>query len=436
MMDLIEKIESREARIGVIGLGYVGLPLLIEFARSGFYVLGLDIDESKIDDLNAGRSYIRHIEPEAVRDTIQSNARAEVSADFRRVADCDALLICVPTPLTKHREPDLRFITSTAEAIAPHLCANQLVVLESTTYPGTTEEVLAPLLEVSGPKAGSDFFLAYSPEREDPNSAKYSTATIPKVVGGVGPDSLAVARALYDTVICRTVPVSDCRTAEATKLMENIFRSVNIALVNELKVIFQAMGIDIWEVVSAASTKPFGFMPFYPGPGLGGHCIPIDPFYLTWKARESGVNTRFIELAGEINTSMPDYVIHRTMLALNDRARALRGSRVLLVGLAYKQNVDDDRESPTYVLWEKLVRQGAQVSYFDPFCPVIGPTREHSALEGIESRRLEDISEQAFDAAIIVTAHDNVDHDQLAARLPLVIDTRGVCRPAENVVKA
>ena len=436
MMDLIEKIESREARVGVIGLGYVGLPLLIEFARGGFPVLGLDIDESKIDDLNAGRSYIRHIEPEVVRDTIQSNARAEVSADFRRVADCDALLICVPTPLTRHREPDLRFITSTAEAIAPHLCANQLVVLESTTYPGTTEDVLAPLLELSGLQAGHDFFLAYSPEREDPNSAKYSTATIPKVVGGVDPDSLAVARALYDSVICRTIPVSDCRTAEATKLMENIFRSVNIALVNELKVIFQAMGIDIWEVIRAASTKPFGFMPFYPGPGLGGHCIPIDPFYLTWKARESGVNTRFIELAGEINTSMPDYVIHRTMLALNDRARALRGSRVLLVGLAYKQNVDDDRESPTYVLWEKLVRQGAQVSYFDPFCPVILPTREHSALAGIESRRLEDISEQAFDVAIIVTAHDNVDHDQLAARLPLVIDTRGVCRPAENVVKA
>ena len=388
MMDLIRRIESREARVGVIGLGYVGLPLFIEFARNGFPVLGLDIDEKKIDELRAGRSYIKHIEAATIRESIQENPRAEVSTDFRRVVDCDALLICVPTPLTKQREPDLRFVTSTAETIGPHLRASQLVVLESTTYPGTTEEVLASTLEAaSGLEAGDDFYLAYSPEREDPNSVQYSTATIPKVVGGLDADSLAVARALYDQVICKTVPVSNCRTAEATKLLENIFRCVNIALVNELKVIFDGMGIDIWEAVSAASTKPFGFMPFYPGPGLGGHCIPIDPFYLTWKARESGIPTRFIELAGEINTAMPDYVIHRTRLALEDRARTLRGSRVLLVGLAYKQNVDDDRESPAYALWKRLLEQGAQVSYFDPFCPAIRPSRDHSELAGIESRR-------------------------------------------------
>ena len=435
--ELLKKIGASEAVVGIIGLGYVGLPLLIEFARRGFRVLGLDIDERKVTNLLAGRSYIRHIEPTVVAEFFQAGGRADASTDFSRVAECDALLICVPTPLTRHREPDLSYITSTAETIAPFLRPGQLVVLESTTYPGTTEEVLVPLLEAGkGLKVGTNIFVAYSPEREDPNNAEFTTATIPKVVGGVDSASLEVAEALYSSIVCQTVPVANCRTAEATKLMENIFRCVNIALVNELKIIFEGMSIDIWEVIRAASTKPFGFMPFYPGPGLGGHCIPIDPFYLTWKARESGLSTRFIELAGEINVSMPDYVIRRTMLALNEQARSLRGSRVLLIGLAYKKNVDDDRESPTYALWKQLLRHGAEVSYFDPFCPVVRPSREHSDLAGIESARLEDISAAVCDVAIISTAHDTVDHDELAARLPLVIDTRGICKPAENVVSA
>ena len=435
--ELLKKIEASEAVVGIIGLGYVGLPLLIEFARRGFSVLGLDVDERAVEDLLAGRSYIRHIEGEILQEIFRREGPADASTDFSRVAECDALLICVPTPLTAHRDPDLTYITSTAETIAPFLKKGQLVVLESTTYPGTTEEELAPRLEAgSGLTAGTDVFVAYSPEREDPNNAEFSTATIPKVVGGFDEASLAVAAALYDRIVCRTVPVANCRTAEATKLMENIFRCVNIALVNELKIIFEGMDIDVWEVIRAASTKPFGYMPFYPGPGLGGHCIPIDPFYLTWKARESGLSTRFIELAGEINVSMPDYVIHRTMLALNDRSRSLRGSRVLLVGLAYKKNVDDDRESPTYALWKRLLEHGAEVSYFDPFCPVVRPSREHSDLAGVESTRLEEITAENFDLAIISTAHDGVDHDQLAAHLPLVIDTRGICRPAENVISA
>ncbi len=435
---LIQKIEDRSGVIGILGLGYVGLPLMIEFARAGFKVVGFDVDESKISALKAGQTYIRHIEADVIKAVfLEASLPADATIDFDRIGECDALLICVPTPLTHHREPDLSYIESTARAMAPGMRKGQLVALESTTYPGTTEDVLTPILEAgSGLKAGEDFFVAYSPEREDPNNASFGTATIPKVVGGMDADSLAVAQALYDSVICTTVPVSTCRAAEATKLMENIFRSVNIALVNELKVVFHEMDIDVWEVINAAKTKPFGFMPFYPGPGLGGHCIPIDPFYLTWKAREYGVATRFIELAGEVNTSMPSYVVQRTMLALNDQGKALKNARVLLVGLAYKKNVDDDRESPTYILWKELAAKGARVDYFDPYCPAVRETREHMDLAGIKSRTWEEIATGAYDLALISTAHDTVDHDKLAELVPLLIDTRGACQPAPHVVKA
>jgi len=331
----------------------------------------------------------------------------------------------------------MSFIHHTANLIGPHIRKKQLIILESTTYPGTTEDILVPILEeCSGLKAGNDFYVAYSPEREDPNNKSYSTSTIPKVVGGLNDESLAIARSLYDQVICQTVPVSNCRTAEATKLLENIFRCINIALVNELKVVFTEMNIDIWETIRAAATKPFGFMPFFPGPGLGGHCIPIDPFYLTWKAREFGIATKFIELAGEINASMPDYVIQRVMMVLNDYGRALKGSRVLLIGLAYKKNVDDARESPTFVLWKKLQKHGAQVDYYDSHCPVIRPSREHSDLSGIRSITRDQISKGNYDLAIIATAHDDVDHDYLATQVPIMIDTRGVCGDGPNVYRS
>jgi UDP-N-acetyl-D-glucosamine dehydrogenase len=435
---LLKKITSREAVVGVIGLGYVGLPLLIEFAGAGFPVLGLDIDQGKVEKLKAGKSYIKHIDAARIQKVFAGETdRADATTDFSRSKKCDGILICVPTPLTKYRDPDLSYIENTARQIAPFVRKGQLISLESTTYPGTTEEIMVPILEQgSGLKAGSDFFVAFSPEREDPNNKDFRTATIPKVVGGLTPDCLEVACALYDSIICRTVPVSNCRTAESTKLMENIFRSINIALVNELKMVFTKMDIDIWEVISAASTKPFGFMPFYPGPGLGGHCIPIDPFYLTWKAREYEVNTKFIELAGEINTSMPQYVVQQAMIALNERGKALRGCRVLLVGLAYKKNVDDDRESPTYHLWSILEGFGASVDYFDPYIPTVQPSREHSHFAGRDSRTWESIASEHYDLAIISTAHDCVDHAALSKMVDLLVDTRGACPAAENVVKA
>jgi UDP-N-acetyl-D-glucosamine dehydrogenase len=435
---LQNRIETRAARIGVVGLGYVGLPLLIEFAKAGFPVLGLDVDANKTDALKSGESYIRHIPKEDIADIFDRGTDiSDATTDFKRVSECDALLICVPTPLTSHREPDLRFVEQTANTIAPHLRRGQLIVLESTTFPGTTEDILVPILEKgSGLVAGKDFNVAYSPEREDPNNRQYHTTTIPKVVGGVTPECLSIACALYESVICKTVPVSNCRTAEATKLMENIFRSVNIALANELKTVFTPMDIDIWEATRAASTKPFGYMPFYPGPGLGGHCIPIDPFYLTWKAREYGITTRFIELAGEINTGMPVYVINQLGLAMNEREKPINGSRILLVGLAYKKNVDDDRESPTYALWRELRKRGAMIDYYDSYCPVIRPSREHGDLTGMKSVSWTDVPQGGYDAAIVVTAHDNVDHDKLAEWVGVVLDTRGVCQPAENVVRA
>jgi UDP-N-acetyl-D-glucosamine dehydrogenase len=431
----LAKVEKRTAVVGVVGLGYVGLPLAIEFNRAGFRVVGLDVDSDKVKLLRKGKSYIRHISGDRIRELCDSG-RFEATADFAKSRECDAVLICVPTPLTHHREPDMSYIVATAEALGPHVRKGQLFSLESTTYPGTTDEVLQPILErLSGCRAGTDFFVAYSPEREDPNNKDFSTSTIPKVVGGLDAASLEVARALYDTVICRTVPVSSTATAEATKLVENIFRSVNIALVNELKIVFSKMGIDVWEVIEAAKTKPFGYMPFYPGPGLGGHCIPIDPFYLTWKAREFDCPTRFIELAGEINTFMPSYVIEQTMEAMNRNGILMNGSRILLVGLAYKKNVDDLRESPTFKLWDLLLRKGAEVCYYDPFCPEVPKLREYPQFQGLKSTTLDGI--EKYDTVIISTAHDCVDHDAIAAKAKLVIDTRNAVRnAAPNVVKA
>lgn len=411
-------------KIAIIGLGYVGLPLSLQFARSSTTVLGLDIDPAKIEALNAGRSYIKHIESSSVQEIVQAG-KFSASTDFSKIREVEAAIICVPTPLNKNREPDISYIIMTGEAIAPHLHKGILVVLESTTYPGTTDEDLKQVLEKgSGLKAGTDFHLAFSPEREDPGNPDSKVAIIPKVVGGYTPACLERAKALYSRAIKTVVPVSSCRAAEATKLLENIFRSVNIALVNELKIVYGAMGIDIWEVINAAKTKPFGYMAFYPGPGLGGHCIPIDPFYLTWKAREYGQNTRFIELAGEINTAMPEYVVNRAAEALNARKKAVNGSKVLIVGLAYKKNVDDDRESPSYHLMDILKSRGAEVGYYDPYVPVIRPTREHPHWAGLKSVPWDQPTISSYDAVIISTAHDGVSYKELAAWSQCIVDTR------------
>ncbi len=410
--------------LAIIGLGYVGLPLGLQFARSGCRVLGLDIDSKKVDAIHAGNSYIHHIPSEAIQTQV-ANGRFDASCEFGRVQECSAVVICVPTPLNKNREPDISYILKTGEAIAPHLQRGMLVVLESTTYPGTTDEDLRGVLEKgSGLKAGSDFHLAFSPEREDPGNPNSQVARIPKVVGGLTPACLEKAKQLYSKAIERVVPVSSCRAAEATKLLENIFRGVNIALVNELKVVYGAMGIDVWEVIEAAKTKPFGYMAFYPGPGLGGHCIPIDPFYLTWKAREYGQATRFIELAGEINTAMPQFVIQKLAETLNTVRKPLNGSKVLLVGLAYKANVDDDRESPGYILLELMQKAGVEVAFYDPYIPVIRPSREHAHWAGTKSVAWDQKTIGSFDAALIATAHANVDYQQLINWSQLVIDTR------------
>lgn len=411
-------------KIAIIGLGYVGLPLALQFARNKVDVLGLDIDPEKVDALNAGRSYIKHIKAADVNGAVKSQ-RFEASTDFTRIREVSAAIICVPTPLNKNREPDISYIIKTGEAIAPHLQRGAVVILESTTYPGTTDEDLRSVLERGSElKAGKDFHLAFSPEREDPGNPSSRVAHIPKVIGGFTPACLEKAMAVYKRALDNLVPVSSCRAAESTKLLENIFRAVNIALVNELKVVYAAMGIDVWEVIEAAKTKPFGFMAFYPGPGLGGHCIPIDPFYLTWKSREFGQNTKFIELAGEVNTAMPKYVVSRVMQALNDRSRALKGSRILLLGLAYKANVDDMRESPTFVLMDLLTEGGAQVAYYDPHIPVIRPTREHSHWTGTKSAKWDRKTVSDFDLVLISTAHAGVDYKQLAQWAPLIVDTR------------
>jgi len=421
---IVGRFTSRSATVGIIGMGYVGLPLALAMVERGFHVIGFDVDGAKIELVNAGRSYIRHIPSDGIAQAVNSG-RMAATADFGRLPEVDAIVICVPTPLTRYREPDISYVVDTTKVIAEHLRSGQLVVLESTTYPGTTNDVMRPILEAGGLRSGKDFFLAYSPEREDPGNATFGTAQIPKVVGGDGPDALRIAQALYDQVVTRTVPVSSTAAAEAVKLTENIFRSVNIALVNELKVIYAAMGIDIWEVIEAAKSKPFGYMPFYPGPGLGGHCIPIDPFYLTWKAREYDIVTRFIELAGEINTHMPRHVIGRLAQALDARfAKGLNGARILLLGIAYKKNVDDMRESPSLKLIELLEERGAEVSFYDPFIPVIPPTREHAALAGREAVAWSPEVIASFDAALIATDHDAVDYEQLVTHSKLVVDTR------------
>ena len=411
-------------KIAIVGLGYVGLPLCLQFARNGVEVIGLDIDVTKVQLINSGKSYIEHIDGEDIREAVNSG-RLIASGDFARVAEVEAVIICVPTPLNKNREPDISYITKTGHAISRHLKPGVLVVLESTTYPGTTDTDLRIVLEAgSKMKAGVDFHLAFSPEREDPGNPDSKVAQIPKVIGGYTPACLEKARAVYSRAIKTLVPVSSCRAAEATKLLENIFRGVNIALVNELKMVYGAMGIDVWEVINAAKTKPFGFMAFYPGPGLGGHCIPIDPFYLTWKAREYGQHTRFIELAGEVNTAMPQFVTHRVADALNSRKKPVRGSRILLLGIAYKANVDDDRESPSYTLMDLLKRQGADISYYDPHVPIIRPTREHPHWAGVRSVhwKKEVISE--FDLVLVATAHKAVNYQELADWAQCIVDTR------------
>jgi UDP-N-acetyl-D-glucosamine dehydrogenase len=451
---------SDSVAIAVVGLGYVGLPLSIQFARSGVTVLGIDVDPQKVELLNNGQSYIRHIEPSAIAELVGSS-RFSASTDFGRIKEVEAVIICVPTPLTKNREPDISYVIETGRSIAPHLKSGEadlagptselptansqplkkLIVLESTTYPGTTEEDLRAVLEEgSGMKAGADFHLAFSPEREDPGNPGSSFELVPKVVGGYTPACLEKAMAIYGRAVTKLVPVSSCRVAEATKLLENIFRSVNIAMVNELKLVYAAMGIDVWEVINAAKTKPFGFMPFYPGPGLGGHCIPIDPFYLTWKAREFEKHTRFIELAGEINTAMPDYVVNRVGEALNSRRKPLKGSKVLILGLAYKPDVDDDRESASYRLLDKLRERGADVAYYDPYVPVIGPTREHAHWAGTKSVTWDRDTIAGFDAVVIATAHKAVSYDELAEWAQCIVDTRNtmanVARAGGKVWKA
>jgi UDP-N-acetyl-D-glucosamine dehydrogenase len=421
--DQISRIQKRDFVVGVVGLGYVGLPLLLCFVEKGFRTIGIDIDSKKGIALLKGESYIRHIPAERIKRAAASGL-LRTSADFKITGECDAILIAVPTPLNKNREPDMSFIVSTCESLAPHVRRGQTFILESTTYPGTTEEVMVPILERGGLRSDKDFFVAFSPEREDPSRTDYTTETIPKVVGSTSPEGLAIADKLYGQIVTRTVPVSSTKVAEASKLLENTFRAVNIALVNELKVTFMKMGIDIWEVIEAAKTKPFGFMPFYPGPGLGGHCIPIDPFYLTWKAREFGVPTKFIELAGEINTSMPEFVVQRVMEVLNGYGRALKGARVLLLGLAYKANVDDDRESPSYRLMELLEHRGAVVSYNDPFIPQIRPSREFAKFAGRKSVEIT----KDFDILLIATPHEVYKGLDLAALGVPIVDTRNIIR--------
>lgn len=426
--ELLARIEEKTYTVGIIGLGYVGLPLMYTFHKEGMPVLGFDIDKSKVSNIQSGTPYIKHLGQEMMQSLSQSD-RCDATTDFSRLTEADAVLLCVPTPLNQYREPDMSYVISTTETVAHHLREGQLVILESTTYPGTTEEVMIPLLEKhSGLIAGKDFYVAYSPEREDPGNPNFNTAKIPKVVGGHGEDALQLAQALYDTAIVQTVPVSDTKTAEAVKITENVFRAVNIALVNELKVVYAKMGIDVHEVLDAADTKPFGFMKFTPGPGLGGHCIPIDPFYLTWKAREFQENTRFIELAGEINTHMPQYVVEQTSKALNTHKKAVNGSKVLLVGLAYKPNVDDMRESPTFELFHLLEELGADIAYYDPYIPTIPPTREHAHYTGKQSIEWNQETVAGFDAVLISTDHSDIDYAQLAEWSDCIIDTRNAMK--------
>ncbi|QOR38948.1 nucleotide sugar dehydrogenase [Billgrantia diversa] len=431
---LIGRLERKEAVIGIVGLGYVGLPLMLRYSQIGYRVLGIDIDAGKVGKLNAGHSYIEHIASEQVARA--RDAGFEATTDFARVAEADALILCVPTPLNKYREPDISFVIGTVDALKGHLREGQLISLESTTYPGTTEEELLPRVEESGLSVGEALFLVYSPEREDPGNPDFETRTIPKVVGGHTPACREAGVALYRPAIDQVVPLSSTRAAEMTKLLENIHRAVNIGLVNEMKIVADRMGIDIFEVVDAAATKPFGFTPYYPGPGLGGHCIPIDPFYLTWKAREYGLHTRFIELSGEINQGMPDYVVGKLIEGLNQQGRALNGSRVLVLGIAYKKNVDDMRESPSVFIMERIRDRGAEVAYSDPHVPSFPPMREHHF--DLESVPLSPSTLAEYDAVIVATDHDRFDYNMIRAHARLIIDTRGIYRGIneERVIKA
>ncbi|MBN1940034.1 MAG: nucleotide sugar dehydrogenase [Candidatus Aminicenantes bacterium] len=432
---VLKKIKDRKALVGVVGLGYVGLPLVKAFLKKGFAVTGFDVDKSKVDMLNKGKSYIKHVTASDLR-PYMAKRKFEATTDFVLMAKMDAILICVPTPLDAHRNPDLSFVLNTTETIAAHLRKGQLVILESTTYPGTTDEDMLPILERGGLKGGKDFFLAFSPERENPGDPVYTAENTPKVVGGLTADCLTLADALYAQVVARTVPVSSTRAAESAKLLENIFRSVNIALVNEMKMIFEKMGIDVWEVIRAASSKPFGFMPFYPGPGLGGHCIPIDPFYLTWKAREVDYQTKFIELAGEINTKMPYYVINKTLEALAEEKKSLKGAKILVLGIAYKKDIDDQRESPSLKIISLLQQKGAKVDYNDPYVPVSEGHREYPGMK-LRSVPLTAARLRKSDAVIIATDHTCYDFKFIVKNARLVIDTRNaVKKPRKNVVKA
>ncbi|MCW8887621.1 MAG: nucleotide sugar dehydrogenase [Gammaproteobacteria bacterium] len=427
------KIQDRDATVGVIGLGYVGLPLVLRFCEAGFSVIGFDVDESKLVKLKQGKSYLDHIADREIAELAKQNFNA--TADFSQIAQCDTVLICVPTPIDRYREPDLSFVIDTVEAIVPHLRAEQLVVLESTTYPGTTDEELLPRVESTGLKVGVNIYLAYSPEREDPGNPNFTTQTIPKVVGGVTPTCLDVATALYQQVIDQVVPVSSTRVAEMSKLLENIHRAVNIGLVNEMKMVADSMDIDINEVINAAATKPFGFVPYRPGPGLGGHCIPIDPFYLTWKAREYGVNTRFIELAGEINSQMPQWVVSKVADGLNDHQKSTKGSRILILGIAYKKNINDSRESPGIEIIELLNNRGAQVDYADPHIPLFPAKRDYDF--NMASVELTQESLQEYDCVVLVTDHERFDYPLIADSAKLIIDTRGVFTNVNgNVVSA
>ncbi|WP_041712242.1 UDP-N-acetyl-D-glucosamine 6-dehydrogenase [Pseudomonas sp. ATCC 13867] len=429
----IERLKSKESIIGIVGMGYVGLPLMLRYNAIGFNVLGIDIDESKVTMLNAGESYIEHIPAEKILAARASGFAA--TNDFSRVAECDALILCVPTPLNKYREPDMSFVINTTDALKPYLRAGQVVSLESTTYPGTTEEELLPRVQEGGLVVGENIFLVYSPEREDPGNPNFETRTIPKVIGGHTPACLEVGIALYEQAIDQVVPVTSTKAAEMTKLLENIHRAVNIGLVNEMKIVADRMGIDIFEVVDAAATKPFGFTAYYPGPGLGGHCIPIDPFYLTWKAREYGLHTRFIELSGEVNRAMPEYVLSKLMDGLNDSGKALKGSRVLVLGIAYKKNVDDMRESPSVEIMELIEEKGGIVAYSDPHVPVFPKMREHHFELSSEALTAENLA--SFDAVILATDHDKFDYELIKQHARLVVDSRGKYRaPAEHIIKA
>ena len=433
MNDLIARLKNSEATIGVVGLGYVGLPLILRYCEVGYKVIGFDIDQGKVATLRNGKSYIEHISGQVVKDALANGF--EPTTDFSRAVEADALIICVPTPLNKYREPDLSFVLDTTDSLVPYLRSGQVISLESTTYPGTTEEELLPRVESLGLRVGKDIFLVFSPEREDPGNRDFSTRTIPKVCGGHTAKCLEVGIALYSQVIDQVVPVSSTRAAELTKLLENIHRAVNIGLVNEMKIVADKMGIDIHEVIRAAATKPFGFVPYYPGPGLGGHCIPIDPFYLTWKAREFGVHTRFIELAGEVNSSMPDYVVAKVTAALNSAKKAINGSRILILGIAYKKNVDDMRESPSVILMEKLRDLGAQIAYSDPHIPIFPKMREHQFDLSSVVLTVQSLAE--FDCVLLATDHDRFDFDFIRNNAKLIVDSRGrYLVPANHIVKA